>query len=171
MPDPMEKPELFYALVARRQAKGLPALPEQPADRVAELRHLEMLRLRLIQGLSLHEVGERTGVSSERVRQLLVVYFDVRGTPPAARAKAQVAALEQVAASVGFGLRLRELRAERRVSQERLARRTGINRVTIGKLEQGASDPRLSTILRLADGLDMPPEALVRGLSENWGET
>ena len=123
----MEKPELFYALVARRQARGLPALPEQSADRVAEVRHLEMLRLRLIEGLSLREVGERTGAGAERVRQLLGVYFGVQGTPPAARAKAQVAALEQDAASVGFGLRLRELRAEQGVSQERLARRTGIN--------------------------------------------
>jgi hypothetical protein len=60
LPDPMERPELFYALVARRHSKGLPALP---GHRIAEDRHLEMLRLRLCEGLPLHEIGQRTGVA------------------------------------------------------------------------------------------------------------
>lgn len=62
-----------------------------------------------------------------------------------------------------FGQRLRELRAEHNVSQEVLSRRTGIHRTTIGTLEQGDSDPRLSTVLRFARGLDVPPRELVEG--------
>lgn len=85
LPDPMERSELLYALVALRQARGLPTLPEQPDYRVAEGRHLEMLRLRLLDGLTLREVGERTGVGAERVRQLLAFYFDVNRTPLAAQ--------------------------------------------------------------------------------------
>jgi DNA-directed RNA polymerase sigma subunit (sigma70/sigma32) len=50
-----------------------------------EDRHVEMLLLRLVEGLTLREVGERTGVGQERVRQLLAHYFGVRGTPPAAK--------------------------------------------------------------------------------------
>jgi hypothetical protein len=54
-----------------------------PRDyRVAEERHLEMLRLRLVEGLSLREVGARTGVTGGRVKQLLAEYFGVSGRKP-----------------------------------------------------------------------------------------
>jgi DNA-directed RNA polymerase sigma subunit (sigma70/sigma32) len=39
-----------------------------------------MLRLRLIERLSLAEIGKRTGVSQERVRQLLRLHFGLSGT-------------------------------------------------------------------------------------------
>jgi hypothetical protein len=39
-----------------------------------------MLRLRLVEGLTLRAVGERTGVTSTRVRQLLLEYFQVTGS-------------------------------------------------------------------------------------------
>lgn len=63
-----------------------------------------------------------------------------------------------------FGRRLRKLRAEHRVSQDRLACITGFHRTTISKLELGERDPRLGTILRLAQGIGVPPEAFVQGL-------
>ncbi|HWX44742.1 MAG TPA: helix-turn-helix transcriptional regulator [Solirubrobacteraceae bacterium] len=69
--------------------------------------------------------------------------------------------LDPHAACVAPGRRLRELRTEHGVSQDGLARRTGINRTAIGKVEQGASDPRYTTVLRLARGLNVPPEGLV----------
>lgn len=158
LPDPMERPELFYALVARRHAKGLPALPDH---RIAEDRHLEMLRLRLCEGLPLHEIGERTGVGPERIRQLLAVYFDVQGIPPATRIRAAAIDLDPHAASVAFGQRIRELRAEHGVSQDRLAHRTGIHPTAIGRLERGSREPRLTTILRIAHGLHVQPGALL----------
>jgi transcriptional regulator with XRE-family HTH domain len=71
------------------------------------------------------------------------------------------------ATNVAFGQRLRELRHERGVSQETLARMTGVNRTSVWTCENGGSDPRLSTILRLARGLDVTPgvllDPLVRG--------
>jgi len=54
-------------------------------DRVPNVRNREMLRLRLIEGLTLAEIGIRTGVSPERVRQLLRVYFGLSGTRPNVR--------------------------------------------------------------------------------------
>lgn len=69
-----------------------------------------------------------------------------------------------------FGRRLRALRGEQSVSQDALARRAGIHRTEVGKLECGERDPRLTTILRLAHGLDLPPEALVEGLIAEGGE-
>ena len=65
-----------------------------------------------------------------------------------------------------FGQRLRELRAERGVSQDQLARRTGIDATAVGRFERGAREPRLRSILRLADGLGVKPGRLVDDLGE-----
>lgn len=50
-------------------------------------REREMFRLRVIEGLTLKEVGERLRVHPERVRQLLWLHFRLKGTPPAVRAR------------------------------------------------------------------------------------
>ncbi len=68
------------------------------------------------------------------------------------------------AASVAFGQRLRELRAERGVSQDDLADATDVHPTAIGRLERGAREPRLTTILRLARGLDVEPGDLLNKL-------
>ena len=68
------------------------------------------------------------------------------------------------AASVAFGQRLRELRAERGVSQDDLADKTDVHPTAIGRLERGKREPRLSTILRLARGLDVDPGELLNDL-------
>jgi transcriptional regulator with XRE-family HTH domain len=67
---------------------------------------------------------------------------------------------------VTFGGRLRALRRERGLSQEDLSRRTGIHSPSIGRLEHDRREPRLKTILRLADGLGVPPGMLLDGLGE-----
>jgi XRE family transcriptional regulator, regulator of sulfur utilization len=75
------------------------------------------------------------------------------------------------AVSFAFGRRLRELRTERGVSQDNLARATGLHRTTVGYFEQGRREPRLGTILRLARSMDLPPEAFVVGLDTTGRET
>jgi transcriptional regulator with XRE-family HTH domain len=65
------------------------------------------------------------------------------------------------AASIAFGQRLRELRAEHGISQDQLARKTDVHTTAIGRLEHGAREPRLTTILRIARGLGVPPGALL----------
>jgi transcriptional regulator with XRE-family HTH domain len=67
-------------------------------------------------------------------------------------------------AAVAFGQRLRELRAEHGVSQDTLARATGIHPTAIGRFERGDREPRLTSILRIAHGLGMPPGALLDDL-------
>lgn len=62
---------------------------------------------------------------------------------------------------LAFARRLREVRAVSGLSQEQLARRTGLHTTAIGRYERGAREPRLTTILRLARGLDVPTSALV----------
>lgn len=100
---------------------------------------------------------------------VLLALADGLGIEPAALVR-RAGDLDPRGACIALGRRLREQRTERGVSQDGLARRTGINRVTIGRVEQGASDPRFTTVLRLARGLDVPPGALVEGLDAIEGE-
>ena len=65
------------------------------------------------------------------------------------------------AASAAFGDRLKELRAQQGVSQDALADKTDVHPTAIGRLERGDREPRLTTILRLARGLDVRPGELV----------
>lgn len=68
------------------------------------------------------------------------------------------------AASTAFGERLREVRARVGMSQDGLAREANIHPTSIGRLERGGREPRLTTLLRLADGLGVEPGELVNGL-------
>jgi transcriptional regulator with XRE-family HTH domain len=59
-----------------------------------------------------------------------------------------------------FGANLVWFRSQAGLSQQALADRVGMKRVTIGELERGRV-PRLDTILKLAAGLDISPGALI----------
>jgi hypothetical protein len=66
-----------------------------PTHRIPQQREHEMLRLRTVEGLTFREIGERYGVSRERVRQLLHFYFGLMGTPPAVKLRRQASARRQ----------------------------------------------------------------------------
>lgn len=65
-----------------------------------------------------------------------------------------------------FGANVRRLRAAGpdRISQETLSARTRLHRTEIGKIEQGVVEPRLTTLVILADALDVTLSDLVEGL-------
>lgn len=63
-----------------------------------------------------------------------------------------------------FAANLRRLRSARGYSQEDLAERTGLHASEISRLERGAREPRLGTIVKLARGLGVPAERLVKGI-------
>lgn len=67
-------------------------------------------------------------------------------------------------ASAAFGRRLRELRERHTLSQDALAHATDIHPTAIGRMERGAREPRLTTILRLANGLGVQPGELLDDL-------
>jgi transcriptional regulator with XRE-family HTH domain len=67
--------------------------------------------------------------------------------------------------SLVFGRRLREVRKEHGMSQEDLARRTDLHTTAIGRFERGLREPRLKSILRLAEGLAVAPGALLDGFT------
>ena len=66
-----------------------------------------------------------------------------------------------------FGERLRRLRREADLSQQRLADLSGVGRVTIARIEGAAQSPKLDTIQKLAAGMGYPVQAL---LMDNWAD-
>ncbi len=66
----------------------------------------------------------------------------------------------------GFGANVRRLRTAGHPdhSQEWLSGATRLHRTEIGKIEQGKIDPRLTTLVILADGLGVELGELVSGL-------
>ncbi len=63
-----------------------------------------------------------------------------------------------------FARNLREQRMRRGLSQEALGDAAGLHRTEVSLLERAGREPRLSTIVRLARALGVPPAALLDGL-------
>lgn len=66
--------------------------------------------------------------------------------------------------TAAFGRRLRALREAKGLSLEDVAARAGMHFTAVGRLERGAREPKLGTILRLAKALGVEPDELVRKL-------
>jgi transcriptional regulator with XRE-family HTH domain len=66
----------------------------------------------------------------------------------------------------GFGANVRRVRTAKRppCSQERLSYATRLHRTEIGRIEQGAVEPRLTTLVIVADGLGVGVDELLAGL-------
>jgi transcriptional regulator with XRE-family HTH domain len=63
-----------------------------------------------------------------------------------------------------FAENLRRIRRDAGISQIELSDRCGLHFTEISRLERGARDPRLATIVRLARGLDVSPADLMAGI-------
>ena len=59
--------------------------------------------------------------------------------------------------------RLKALRERQALTQEELARKAGINRVTLARIETGA-EPYPATVRKLAEALGVEPAALMEPL-------
>ena len=65
---------------------------------------------------------------------------------------------------LAFGKRLRMLRERRKLTQEELGFRCDLDRTFIGFIERAERSITLETMSKLAKGLNLGLEALVRGL-------
>lgn len=63
-----------------------------------------------------------------------------------------------------FGENVRAARKARGWTQEELAEKTGLAAVQVSRIERGVREVRITTLLRLLKALDLPPDALLRGL-------
>lgn len=59
-----------------------------------------------------------------------------------------------------FGRRVRILRAARDITIDELARESGVDAVTIMRVQRDRSKPQRRTVEKLAQALGVPPEAL-----------
>lgn len=64
---------------------------------------------------------------------------------------------------VSFAVNLRRRRKELGLSQEQLGARANIQMADISRYESGSRDPRITTIARLANALDVPIAELLEG--------
>ena len=64
--------------------------------------------------------------------------------------------------AIRLGQHLRKLREEKDWTLEQFAEAAQMNELQIGHIERGASDPKLSTLLKLAKALRIKPEELLR---------
>jgi transcriptional regulator with XRE-family HTH domain len=62
---------------------------------------------------------------------------------------------------VKIGDNLKEVRTRRLLTQVQLAEQSGVNQVTIARIERNRVDPRFSTMRRLAKALDVDPTELL----------
>jgi transcriptional regulator with XRE-family HTH domain len=65
-----------------------------------------------------------------------------------------------------FGVVIRELRLARGFSQERFAAKAGIDRAYMGGLERGLRNPSLTTIARVARGLELQPSDVLKAVEK-----
>ena len=61
-----------------------------------------------------------------------------------------------------FGKRVRDLRLEKRLSQEELAFRAGVHRTYLGGIERGERNPSLKNIARIGEALEVTLPDLFR---------
>lgn len=68
-----------------------------------------------------------------------------------------------------FAQNLARSRKELDCSQEELGYRASLHRTEISLLERGARIPRIDTLIKLAQSLELPPEVLLSGIVWNAG--
>ncbi len=67
---------------------------------------------------------------------------------------------------LAFGRTLRKARRDRDLSQEALADEAGLSAKHVGEIERANKDPRLTTVLKLADALELRSSELFRAFDE-----
>jgi transcriptional regulator with XRE-family HTH domain len=74
----------------------------------------------------------------------------------------------QLSPNNSVGARVRAARVSRMWTQERLAEKSGVGRVTIARIEAGTTVPRMRSVRALAAALEVEPESLVPDPHEVW---
>jgi transcriptional regulator with XRE-family HTH domain len=72
--------------------------------------------------------------------------------------------------AVHLGKRLRVCRARAKISQEALGEIASLHRTEISLLERGEREPRLGTIIKLADALSVPLSEFFAGIEWKSGD-
>lgn len=68
-----------------------------------------------------------------------------------------------------FGITVRTLRKEKKLSQEKLAFGAGLDRSFLSLVEGGRKQPSLLTIFQIAHALEVPPSTIFKAVEEKLG--
>lgn len=60
-----------------------------------------------------------------------------------------------------FGVKLREARERLGLTQEEVAQRSGVHVTEVSRMETGKRDPKISTLRRLAEAVEVKPSQLL----------
>ena len=74
--------------------------------------------------------------------------------------------MQKLAPHVVFGKVVKQLREEKKMTQEKLAELAEIDRTYIYRLETGKRSPSLAIIFRIAQALKLPPAQLIEKVSK-----
>jgi transcriptional regulator with XRE-family HTH domain len=64
-----------------------------------------------------------------------------------------------------FAQNVSRARKRQRLTQEEVSHRSGIHVTEVSRIERGLRDPRVTTLVRLADALEVSPAVLLRGVA------
>lgn len=67
-----------------------------------------------------------------------------------------------------FGEQVRKIRQEKQITQEELSQKTGLANRFVQDIESGNKQASITTVFRLADGLDVSPDDLVEKPYATW---
>lgn len=63
-----------------------------------------------------------------------------------------------------FGRNVRDARLRAGLTQEQVGERSGVHMTEVSRIERAARDPKVSTVIRLARAVEVPPAALLEDI-------
>lgn len=69
-----------------------------------------------------------------------------------------------------FGILIKNIRKNKLISQEKLSEKSGLDRTYISLIETGKRNPTLTSICKIAQGLDIKASELIRLYEEKFVE-
>lgn len=63
-----------------------------------------------------------------------------------------------------LGSNLRAARKRLKMTQDDVARRSGVHATEVSRIERGKRDPQVSTLVKLAKAVEVPPGELLEGM-------
>ena len=81
--------------------------------------------------------------------------------------KVRVKHMTQIDKNIAFNLK--RIRKSKNMSLDMLAERTGVSKSMLGQIERGESNPTVSTIGKIVEGLKVPFEQLIYNRKGNTG--
>jgi DNA-binding XRE family transcriptional regulator len=148
--------EALYDILCTLRRHGMTLKPATNGiERPVNERNLEVFHLRVVEGCSLKETGDRVGIGVERVRQILAGYFGLHGKPPAVKARTRQGQRRRSPPNCSqVGRAIQRLRSTKGLTVDEFAAAIDVSAEHLARIEDGLRDPTWTTLAKLAGALD-----------------